>query len=56
MEVRVGHFSPTPYVARGLKSELQTQEKKPPTTSVGPWYQVCEGYLKAHRLKQLFYS
>ena len=36
MEVRVGHFLPTPYVARGLKSDLQTPEKKPPTTSVGP--------------------
>ena len=36
MEIRVGHFSPTPYVARGLKSDLQTPEKKPPITSVGP--------------------
>ena len=36
MEVRVGHFSPTPYVARGLRSERQTPEKKPPTTLVDP--------------------
>ena len=25
MEVQVGHFSPTPYVARGLKSDLSVE-------------------------------